>query len=149
MIPLAVEIARNRADQAQIAAHLRACDGAFVTSLGRRVDLDAYATKIVRHAERFEAWSGADLAGLVAAYANDPERRAAFVTSVSVLQAWHGRGLASCVLAACVEHVHELGFARLELEVDAQNDAARRLYAKHGFVVSGGHESMQTMCLVF
>lgn len=142
-----VELMRNRAGAAQVAAHLRACDGAFVPPLSERVDLDAYATKIVQHAERFEAWSGQDLTGLVAAYCNDPERQAAFVTSVSVLPPWHGRGVASRLLDACVEFVREIGVERIELVVDTHNEAATRLYRKHGFAVSDTDERAQTMHL--
>lgn len=148
MIASAVEIVRNRADTACVDAHLRACEGAFVPPLSTRVELAAYAAKIIEFAERLEAWSDGQLAGLVAVYANDPEHRAAFVTSVSVLPTWQGRGLASTLLVACIERVLELGFRRIELEVDVRNMAAKRLYEKHGFVVHGSHDGMHTMHLV-
>lgn len=143
-----IEFANNRADAAHIAAHLRACDGSFVPSLSTRVELEAYAAKIAQFAERTEAWSGMKLAGLVAAYANDPERRTAFITSVSVLPAWHGQGLASRLLLACIERVRGLGFEGIELEVDVRNTAAKRLYSKHGFVIQASHDQTHTMRLV-
>ena len=87
MNPL-VHIHRNRASAAEIDAHLRACDDSFAPALSRRVDIDAYASKIAARAERFEAWANDRLVGLLAAYCNDPERRVAFVTSVSVMHRW-------------------------------------------------------------
>lgn len=143
-----IEIACNRADAVCVAAHLQACDGSFVPSLSTRVELKAYAAKIAQFAERTEAWSGIELAGLVAAYANDPERRTAFITSVSVLPAWHGQGLASRLLLACIERVRELGFESIELKVDVRNTAATQLYRKHGFVVHASHDQTHTMRLV-
>lgn len=142
-----VVVERNRAGAAEVEAHLRACDASFVPPLSERVELDAYAAKIVSRAERFEAWSDDRLAALVAAYCNDPKRRAAFVTSVSVLPSCQGRGLASCLLRASIEHVRQAGFEHLELEVDARNTAALSLYQRHGFAVASTREYTQILQL--
>jgi GNAT superfamily N-acetyltransferase/SAM-dependent methyltransferase len=124
---------RNRASAAQTAAHLRACDESFVPPLNARVNIDDYARKLGDHAQRFEAWADGELIGLVAAYCNAPDRQRAFITSVSVLPSWQGRGVASQLLAQCLEYLRHLGFARVELETDDHNSAAHRLYARHGF----------------
>ena len=129
----ALQIDRNRAEVAQVAAHLAGCDAQFIPPLSARVDLGAYAERIVRHAERFEAWSGQQLTGLVAAYCNDEQRRRAFITSVSVLPAWQGHGIAARLLSECVQFARSAGFESIELEVHAANDAALGLYRKHGF----------------
>lgn len=129
----APQIARNRGDAAQVAAHFDACDAQFIPPLSARVDLGAYIERIVRHAERFEAWSGQQLTGLVAAYCNDEQRCRAFITSVSVLPAWQGHGIASRLLRECVQFVRSAGFESIELEVHEANDAALGLYRKHGF----------------
>ncbi|MBN8507201.1 MAG: GNAT family N-acetyltransferase [Burkholderiales bacterium] len=135
-----VVVARNRADAAEVGAHLRACDASFVPPLSERVELGAYAAKIVSRAERFEAWSGDRLAALVAAYCNEPERRTAFITSVSVLPSFQVCGLASRLLQASVAHVRLAGFERIELEMDARNSAALALYRRHGFAVASTRE---------
>ena len=97
------------------------------------MDLAAYADRIVRHAERFEAWSGPQLAGLVAAYCNDPQGHRAFITSVSVLPAWQGHGIASRLLRECLQFVRAAGVEAIELEVHEANVAALGLYRRHGF----------------
>ena len=143
-----LELHHNRAAAAEIAAHLRACADAFVPPLRQRVeDIDAYAAKIIDHAERFEAWSGADLAGLVAAYCNDVRANTAFITSVSVMAEWQERGVASRLLHACIEHVRRAGFERIELEVDRQNAAAGALYEQHGFAAARTGERTQILRL--
>ena len=129
----ALDFCLNKATVSQIAAHLRACDDAFVPPLSERVDIDDYSFQIADRAERFEVWLDGDLIGLVAAYCNDGDGKLAFITSVSVLMGWQGQGLASRLVAHCIDHVRRLGFARIELEVNDRNRAAFRLYEKHGF----------------
>ena len=138
---------RNRAGAAEVGAHLRACDTSFVPPLGERVDLDAYASKIVAQAERFEAREGDSLVGLVAAYCNDPARRTAFITSVSVLLSRQGHGVASRLLHECIAHVRLLGFEHLELEVDSRNVPAERLYLRLGFELVGADDCSQRLRL--
>ena len=137
-------VQRNESSVTAIADHLRACDDSFVPPLGSRVEIDDYAAKIVARAERFEAWSGSCLVGLLAAYCNDPARKVAFVTSVSVLPGWQGQGVASRLLRACVEHARQGRLERIELEVDPRNSAATLLYQKHGFAIACAHDQTQT-----
>lgn len=127
----------NRASLAQTAAHLHACDESFEPPLSSRVKIDDYARKLNEHAQRFEAWSGNELVGLVATYCNDPDRRRAFITSVSVLPDWRGCGIACRLLARCLDHLTQLDFARVELEIGDRNTAARRLYTRYGFTSDG------------
>ena len=46
----------NTASEVQIVDHLARCDADFIPPLANRVDLAAYAQKIVDRATRFEAW---------------------------------------------------------------------------------------------
>ena len=124
----------NRADARAIGAHLRDCDQQFVPPLNTRVDLAVYSAKLATHATLFEVWSGTRLVGLVAGYANAPDRLDSFITNVSVLPDWHGRGIAGRLLDAFVLHARTAGFARVVLSVNARNDRARALYRKHGFI---------------
>lgn len=123
----------NRATVADIALHLRRCDAHFIPPLSDRVDIDAYAAKIAAHAERFEAWEGDGLMGLIAAYFNDPARRTVFVTSVSVVPERGGAGIASTLLRDCVGRARRAGFAQIRLQVRRSHAHAIRLYEKCGF----------------
>jgi ribosomal protein S18 acetylase RimI-like enzyme len=147
MNDVALVVDRNRADAVEVGAHLRACDASFVPPLGERVKIDAYAAKIVAQAERFEAWDSGHLAGLVATYCNDPAGQVAFVTSVSVLPGWQGRGVAGRLMDVCITHARAAGFERLELEVDPDNAPAARLYRARGFVPAGVRERVQRLRL--
>jgi ribosomal protein S18 acetylase RimI-like enzyme len=129
-----IEYLRNKATVAEIAEHLRAGDGNFVPPLSSRVDIDDYASKIAARATRFEAWADGVLVGLVAAYCNDQERRIAYITSVSVLKEWMGKGLSAELMRHCIDHAKATGMRRISLEVARDNAPAIRLYEKNGFV---------------
>jgi len=101
---VAPEINLNKAGAIQIAAHLRACDNMFVPPLSGRVDIDSYAKKIADKSIRFEGWVEGELVGLVAVYCNDGAAPFAYITSVSVLPQWGGRGIASQLVECCIDH---------------------------------------------
>jgi ribosomal protein S18 acetylase RimI-like enzyme len=140
-----VEFGLNRASEREIADLLRSCDADFIPPLSQRVQIDAYARKIIRHAERFEAWVDGKLIGLVAAYCNDPERRLAHITSVSVGREWTGRGIAGELMSRCMEHVRAAGMKEVTLEVAPENAGAVRLYQRCGFVTGPGRAPFVTM----
>ncbi|MGP1397889.1 MAG: GNAT family N-acetyltransferase [Inquilinaceae bacterium] len=132
---------QSSASAEEIAAHLRRCDEDFVPRLSGRLDIAAYADKVAGNAVTFEAWSHGRLVGLVAAYLNDRARRAGFVTNVSVEAPFMGRGIGATLFGACLARARTDGFARLTLEVDADNRRAIRFYEKFGFVVQNAGQN--------
>lgn len=130
---------RNRADEASLLAHLRAADAQFAPSLSSRVDLSDYAAKLHGRAERFEAWDGPELVGLVATYCNAPS--SAFVSSVSVLPPWQGCGVARELMRQCLLHVRRSGLTSVSLHVNPQASTAVSLYRALGFVEESRDDS--------
>lgn len=130
----AVEYLSNKATEAEIADHLSSCDADFVPPLSERVGINDYANKIANKAVRFEAWSGGTLIGLVAAYCNDREKRIAYITSVSVLREWAGKGIAARLMSQCAGYAAASGMRKISLEVASDNYPAIKLYEKSGFV---------------
>jgi ribosomal protein S18 acetylase RimI-like enzyme len=139
----------NKASALEITEHLARCDGDFVPPLSGRVVIEDYARQIACNAMRFEAWSGGTLVGLVAVYCNDRETRIAYITSVSVLRAWTGNGIAERLTNRCIEYVVAAGFHRIRLEVASDNIPAIRLYEKCGFVAEQANRPFVTMGLLF
>lgn len=127
-------IIRNLATAEQIRIHLERCDSAFVPPLSQTVDLKSYAVKIYTHAERFERWKGGQLVALVAAYLNAADKSEAFITNVSVLPEYQGRGLAKSLIMECLDEARRREFQTLALEVDDGNRQAVKLYDNLGFV---------------
>jgi ribosomal-protein-alanine N-acetyltransferase len=132
-----VRYAVDEATVADIGAHLLRCDRHFVPRLSQRVDIAAYAAKLREAAVTFEAWDGATLVGLVAAYLNDPGGEAGFVTSVSVEAGFQGEGIGDALMHNCVDRARSRGFKRVGLEVGAANEKAIGLYRRHGFEAGG------------
>lgn len=124
---------RDTATREHIRAHLRACDGRFVPSLGNRVDIDAYAAKLADRAASFEAWNGNLLVGLVAAYMNDRATGCGHVTNVSVASDHEGRGVASRLMRMCLEAARESGMSVMTIEVSADNSRSMGLCRRFGF----------------
>lgn len=144
-----VEYLLNKASETEIAEHLERCDSDFVPPLSTRVDLCDYAKKIADNATRFEAWSGGVLIGLVAAYCNDLEKLRAYITSVTVLKEWMGKGIAACLVGECSAYARGIGMRQVSLEVACDNMNAIRLYQKAGFVAGRVDGAYVTMDLHF
>lgn len=142
-----VEYLSNKASEAEIAEHLSRCDAEFVPPLSGRVEISDYARKIASKAVRFEAWSCDTLVGLAAAYCNEQEKRIAYITSVSVLKAWTGKGIAARLVGQCVEHAKISGMRQISLEVASGNTPAIKLYKKSGFVAGKANAPFISMNL--
>jgi ribosomal-protein-alanine N-acetyltransferase len=127
-------------------AHLRAADAGFTPPLSSRVNLADYAGKLATRARRVEAWESDLLVGLIALYANDPDR-GGFITNVSVLPDYQGQGIARELLTRTLALAAELGLPRLRLEVYADNKAALALYRRHGFSVEAPAAASPTLLL--
>jgi ribosomal protein S18 acetylase RimI-like enzyme len=123
----------NKASKEQIAAHLEECSDQFIPPLMDRVELREYSKKLSEKSVTFEAWHQNRLIGLLSAYFNDPQKRTGFITSVSTVPAFMGKGVASTLLKQCKEYARAGGFAAIHLEVSPKNSSAVRLYQKHGF----------------
>lgn len=130
-----IEFSLNKASELEIVNHLLCCDAEFVSALSDRVDISAYAKKITSKAVRIEAWSEDALIGLLAVYCNNMERRYGYITSISLLREWTRKGIASQLIEKCKKYVREIGFNRIELEVNCENVDATKLYVKNGFKV--------------
>lgn len=133
MSPAIITYRELSATQEQVLTHLEQCDDAHQPPLSQRVCIADYAKKIVQNAETFEAWSEHRLVGLVATYFNGTNGTG-FVTSVSVEDGFTGRGIATILMARCIERAQSLGMTSIALEVFRDNSHAIRLYQKHGFV---------------
>lgn len=142
-----IEYRINTASPADIAEHLLCCDVEFIPRLSSRVDINDYAKKIASRAMRFEAWLDDSLIGLVAAYCNDQEKRIAYITSVSVLKDYTGKGIAAKLIKQCIEHAQDTEMRQISLEVARDNVLAINLYEKNGFVADKAHVPYVTMDL--
>ncbi len=120
----------NKSTQEDVLQHLQAAADTFIPPLSNRVELAAFAKKIVDKTMRFEAWDGEDLVGLVSCYCNQAD---AFINNVSVLTKYTRKGIAGNLMSYCLDFVKKAEFKKVKLEVDIENFAAMSLYEKFGF----------------
>jgi ribosomal protein S18 acetylase RimI-like enzyme len=86
----------------------------------------------------FLAWDGTEAIGIGGAYGG-PARFD--VVSMWTDPAWRGRGVGAALLQAAIAFA---GDAPVFLSVTENNDAARRLYERHGFVPTGHTEPLRS-----
>lgn len=133
MITVDIEYKIKTADAENVLTHLNKCKDDFFPVLDKTVDITEYSKKIVENSVTFEAWVNKELIGLIAAYFNDKENHSGFITNVSVVSEYAGRGLASELLKNCIHYAIEKNFKEINLEVSHKNEQAIRLYKKHDF----------------
>ena len=132
-----VEFKIRTASVKAVIEHLNTCSNAFDPPLHTQVHIEAYSQKIVDNAVTFEAWDNGLLVGLVAAYFNDLESKSGYITNVSTLPNYQGRGIAKNLFTTSLEHGKSLGFIKVGLEVSGRNTRAINLYSRNGFWVIG------------
>ena len=67
-----------------------------------------------------------------------PRRKHAGSLGMAVRDDWHGKGVGSALMAACIDLADNwLNLHRLELTVFVDNEPAIRLYKNYGFVIEG------------
>lgn len=131
----------------EILAHLEACNNSFHPLLTQRVNIEEYSRKIFEKAVTFEAWNGKVLVGLVAAYFTNDANRCAYITNVSVMDAFMRLGIASRLLMECVERAAKENFKEIKLEVNKENARAIGMYRKFNFKYDGIDEDFVKMRL--
>jgi ribosomal protein S18 acetylase RimI-like enzyme len=137
----------NEASEQAIYSHLLRCNEDFIPSLKRKVDISAYAKKIFECAVTFEAWSRDTLIGLVAAYFNDHGGQSGYITSVSTIKAYMGKGVASILIKMSIDYARQHGFRTISLEVEKSNSHAIKLYKKFRFQEAESKDTSMIMRL--
>lgn len=121
----------------QVITHLTKCSSNFIPPLIQTTDIASYSKKIVENSITFEAWVNNELTGLIAAYFNDEKNLIGFITNVSTLKEYGGRGIASQLLRNCIQYGVLKQFKSICLEVNFHNKNAVHLYNKYGFETTG------------
>ncbi len=141
------EYKKNTATEVEILDHLKKSDQQFIPQLSSRVNLEVYAQKLSKFADNFEVWVDNELAGIVAAYMNDRLEGRAFISNVSVLEKFTGKGYASRLLENCIQDAKSNCFKEVVLEVNSNNQPACSLYYKKGFRLKENHNDIFKLIL--
>jgi ribosomal protein S18 acetylase RimI-like enzyme len=126
-----IQYKTGTATQKEIESHLQSCNASFVPPLDQTVNIAVYSEKLFAKAVCFEAWYDQKLVGFIAAYFNDVPR--GFITNVSVLDVFKGKGISSKLLSTCINYAKARHFSEIALEVNGGNTKALNLYKKFSF----------------
>jgi ribosomal-protein-alanine N-acetyltransferase len=149
MIMNCFKIKISTASVEELEKHLKACAADFKPPLDSCVNISTYARKISDNAMTVEYWCDNVLAGLVAVYYNDPLQRTGYITNVSLLKGYRGKGIALAILSKAIEYGDVHGFRQLKLEVRTGNSRAIKLYHKFGFSETSRHDDTIEMIKTF
>lgn len=136
MSPETISYKRNTATYGEVLSHLLKCDEYFIPRLSDKTDIAGYSAKIVHNSIIFEAWKSDELVAVIAAYFNDENNKTGFITNVSTLKEFSGKGIASKLLKQCIDYAEENSYAEIRLEVSRSNDTAVALYKKNNFITA-------------
>lgn len=139
------EYRRNHATLIDLICHLEQCDEEYLPRLSARVDIRSYATKVMNHAVRLEAWEDTRLIGLLAVYCNDTQARTAFITNVSVLSQFQGCGIGRNLVRECIDFAKRNSLTEIKLEVNPYSTRAVNMYERLGFKPEDGNTRIMRM----
>lgn len=120
------------ANENEIYLHLIKCSDNFLPLLSEKINIREYSKKLFQKSVTFEAWDHKDLIGCVASYFNEAEL-SGFITNVSIIKEFMGRGIASILINQCVEYAKGIKINEVLLEVNVASTDAIHLYKKIGF----------------
>ena len=127
----------NHAKNEDIEKQLLQCSKLFSPALDTYVSIPDYSKKIRENAVTVEAWHSDELIGLVACYLNNDRTHEGYITNVSVIHDYQGKGVAKKLIKNTIEEALNKKFKTLNLEVEVNNKWAIGLYRRSGFVLNG------------
>jgi len=136
------------ANEKEVSGHLEKCKDAFTPALDKKVNIAEYSKKIVENSVTFEAWANKELVGMIAAYFNDKNNHSGFITNVSLVDEYSGKGIASNLLDNCIRFAKTKEYKEIVLEVNAASLPAIKLYKKYHFTETASQGDTKTMRLV-
>lgn len=115
----------------EVRAFLLETDDEFPTPLSARVNIDAYAKKLAEFSEFSFCRDGESIIGMISCYTNRPPL--GYMTHACVKKQYQARKVFSKLFQQLRDNAKERGILRFQLEVDADNSNARRIYEHYGF----------------
>lgn len=115
----------------KVRTFLQETDNEFPTPLSVRVDIDAYAKKLSEFSEFSLCRDGESIVGMISCYTNRPPL--GYMTHACVKKQYQARKVFSKLFQQLRDNAKERGILRFQLEVDADNSHARRIYEHYGF----------------
>lgn len=129
-------IRRKEVGYSELVDTLKKYDEYFMPRLSVLNDLNKWGRKLYEKGIVHYYLNEADaFVGMTAFYANDITSREGFLTLIFLDQQYQGRGLSEVLFDDVVRECKLRGMNLLKLEVEKENDSARRFYQRMGGTV--------------
>ena len=115
----------------EVRTFLLETDAEFPTPLSAHVDIDSYAWKLSEFSDFAVCRDGEDIVGMISCYTNQPPL--GYISNACVKKQYQARKVFSKLFRLLLTNAKERGASCLRLEVDADNENARRIYEHYGF----------------
>lgn len=96
-------------------------------------NLGELSKKFIRYATTIELTLNGEPIGFSVFYHNDHSTKIAYLSRIAVLPQYTGMGYGTELLQNVMKISKESGMERIRLEVQKNNEPAKRLYTKNGF----------------
>jgi ribosomal protein S18 acetylase RimI-like enzyme len=106
-------------------------DNEFPTPLSAHVDIDAYAKKLSEFSDFSICRDGDSIVGMISCYTNRPP--IGYISNACIKKQYQAQKVFSKLFHQLVNNAKDRGILRIQLEVDTDNDYARRIYEHYGF----------------
>lgn len=128
-----IDLKQAQLSEQEIFNYLLENDSIFIPPLSARKDLHEYSGKLGKYATHFCAYENNRLVGFIASYFNDFSTRTGYISSVSVIEEYQGKGITSSLLSQVINYGKLNNFDKLRLEVSKLNINALNIYQYMGF----------------
>lgn len=105
------------------------------TPLSKEIEIENYADKVFKYATIFVARQDNNIIGINIVYFNDYENKRGYITYIYLNEDYRGQGLGGRLLNTAIEYGRKCGFTSIALEVRKDNNKAKLLYEKNGFII--------------
>ena len=121
-------------DSNKILEFLKEMDVLFNPPLSERVSLESFARKLADNAKLFyRCDTNGKILALIALYANDFEKKYAYITFVGTSSEAQGQGLCETLLEESISYTKSLAPNIRTLGIHSNNPKAIHIYNKYGF----------------
>lgn len=120
-------------DLKKIIVFLSRIDLLLPSRLSDRVDIVQYAEKIIQHGIILAIEKNDKIVSAAMFYANDLDRKTAYLTLLGTLPEYEGHGFARTLMEAVDQKCREIGMDCIALDTDKTNNKALRLYLSLGY----------------
>lgn len=141
------QIQFNKSTFKQIKHHLYSCSNQFVPPLDKYVNVNEYASKLYRKANRIETFSEEYLICLLAYYI-DHDRNIAFISNISIEEQYLGLGFGRMLVNTCIKKCQKTGVKGIQLDVFKANSNAINFYSKFDFKIINKYDDIYRLELL-